>query len=333
MHVDGDILNINIALALLLCVYTVWRVYREPRKLIAMPYRTAWLLLMFSAIVSTRCLFVDYFVTRPAGTWINPAWLRPATWFLAFIFAVALQYERHVLTQLQIAGVAIYAVGIVYHICGIPLELLGGNITYTMAAFVLLLPFGALFNRTKHKLLYYGAALLNIALIAPRNRTGLVCVAVFGAWYALAYVRRRYRRYYPLLLGLSLVALVALVLMLSTWRTGSIAARFDWQRQALRQWTTAPLSGIGAGHTWLISNYHEHGKDGASFTHNWFVTVLLEQGILGLLAVALMGYQLWRGERHPAATLSLELFAVFSLFNEPWHFWQFTAILTGGVYG
>lgn len=183
--------------------------------------------------------------------------------------------------------------------------------------------------------LLLAAAICIGALVFTLSRGGIV--TLLAGLSVLAFVRFRYRgvlAMMAILIGFGLV-----YPFLANYRLGSSngdspsaealaqQSASDGERAAAvlagpQVWATSPLFGVGFGH-YSFESARFSGNLGATFSHNWYVNVLAEQGLMGaalwlsaLLAVALAL------RRRPIAPRTvgfavLLAFAVGSLFLEP----------------
>ena len=172
------------------------------------------------------------------------------------------------------------------------------------------------------------------ALVFTLSRGGII--TLLAGTSLLAFIRFRVAG--VVAIATILLAFVLVYPVLSNYRLASAgdspsaealqqAAESDRERAATvlagpQVWATSPLFGVGFGHYSFVSARFS-GNLGATFSHNWYVNVLAEQGLVGaalwlpaLLAVALAL------RRRPIAPRTvgfavLLAFAVGSLFLEP----------------
>jgi O-antigen ligase len=146
---------------------------------------------------------------------------------------------------------------------------------------------------TRQRVALVGVALVGtIAVVLTLSRGALV--TLFAGLAVLAFVR--YRLAGAAVTLLLLVALVVLYPTLVNLRLGGEAAaastfqalaESDDERLAAvlagpRIWATAPLFGIGFGHYSLVSAQFS-GNLFATAAHNWYINVLAEQGLVGIV--------------------------------------------------
>ena len=150
------------------------------------------------------------------------------------------------------------------------------------------------------------AGLWVIALLCTGSRGAMVSIILPLAWWNRATIMR----YKWTALALTLVS-VLLVLM----RPGTILARFDHWAEALRLFAASPLIGWGPGSYVDVSRipWQNHAD-------NALLTVLSEQGLVGLLALIPLGIVIARRWRLGSELTRLVLLATLlhNLVDDTW---------------
>jgi O-antigen ligase len=195
------------------------------------------------------------------------------------------------------------------------------------------------------------ATICTLALLLSLSRGAVITLLAGVAMLAFA----RYRLRGVAALVVILVAFVTIYPVLAQWRLGDkgdpIAGQAlvqmeesDRERAAAvlagpKIWATAPVFGVGFGHYSFVSAQFS-GNVYATASHNWYINVLAEEGLVGivlwlafLLAVALTLRRLAPAPRAIGLT-TLTAFAVGSVFLEPPNSFQTSAVpilVIGGV--
>jgi O-antigen ligase len=150
------------------------------------------------------------------------------------------------------------------------------------------------------------AGLWVIALICTGSRGAMVALGLPLAWTNRAVLARH--RWLLMALALGAVLILA-------WRPGTITARLDHWAEALRLFAASPIVGWGPGNYIHVSTipWQNHAD-------NALLTVLAEQGLVGLLALIPLGIVVarrWRSA-NPLTQLVLMATALHNLVDDTW---------------
>lgn len=180
-----------------------------------------------------------------------------------------------------------------------------GNGNVLASVLLLILPFGI---RIKNPHWRWGWFMVGVvAMLITRSRGGLLGLAV-----ALAMLWDVDRR---LIAGVSAVSLPVLFFL----QTDTAMRRLRYWEAALQAFLSRPFIGIGpaACYRWITPLVNEK----CPHAHNIFLTILAEMGLLGLICLVLLLWQIWRHRRPGPAWAALVGFMVHSLVDDPIWFW------------
>lgn len=179
-----------------------------------------------------------------------------------------------------------------------------GNGNVLASVLLLILPFGQRLPTRRLWWLWFVAGTL--AMFSTHSRGGLL-----GLLVALGVLWRVDKR---LIIGAGVVSLPVLFI----WKKGSAMIRLCYWRAAIEAFLSSPIVGIGPAscYQWITSRCEL-----APHAHNIFLTILAEMGLLGLAALGLLLWQIWRHRRSGPAWAALCGFMVHSLVDDPIWFW------------
>jgi hypothetical protein len=291
-------LEIPWALGIASAAVAVWIAYNQPVALLQL-FRLLAAFVLYEALVSEQETFLRW----------------PAVVFLIGATALAVYWPAHNDFAAQPGKLAVInrlGASLTHLLPGIP----GPDIHSNVAAGTLLaaLPFGAAMIwdawRARQRLLSYLAAVLTFIILG-----GLVMTSSRGAWLALAgastlavltWVQRRwFRRPRQQLVFWGLVALSGLLVISFGFLTGNfdrlagqipdptggIQSRTHLWVQSLRLLRDYPFTGSGLMTYWMVHPVYALLIDVPfiAHSHNTFLEVWIEQGVLGFLGLFLAG--------------------------------------------
>jgi O-antigen ligase len=177
------------------------------------------------------------------------------------------------------------------------------------------------------------AVLTSVALVISLSRGAIIAALVGMSWLALA----RSRKLALVVLAAAIFGTFVIYPLFIEWRLENLTGSASAQSYAIMAqsdhgrltgtlagpllFLTAPLFGIGFGH-FVPMSVLVTGSDPIN-AHNWYLTVLAEQGAVGVVLVALLSVALVRALRTRPRTARTTGFAVLgslaaaSLFLEP----------------